>query len=187
MRIVHIILGETEKKLPAKEMSLLAHRETVRSAARIFGVPEAELRMEKAEGGKPYFPDHPEVHFSISHSGHRILIALSDVPCGADVEQVKEMPEDRMLSIARRIMSGGEYAAFLRAEDRSGAFFTAWVMKEAESKLSGRGFAAGFKTLRGDAPHLAVNAGHGYKAAVFAAEPFKSSVTNIYLKGSFHE
>ena len=47
--------------------------------------------VERAPRGKPYFPDRPELCFSLSHSGPWALCALGDGPVGADVEAVPEL------------------------------------------------------------------------------------------------
>ena len=41
------------------------------------------------EKGKPYFPDIPAVHFSISHTDGAVLAALSAAPVGVDVERLR--------------------------------------------------------------------------------------------------
>lgn len=46
--------------------------------------------VERAPGGKPYFPDRPGLCFSLSHSGPWALCALGDGPVGADVETVRD-------------------------------------------------------------------------------------------------
>ena len=38
--------------------------------------------------GKPFFPDRPELHFNLSHSGETVLCALSPSPVGCDVETI---------------------------------------------------------------------------------------------------
>ena len=38
--------------------------------------------------GKPFFPDRPDLHFNLSHSGETVLCALSPSPVGCDAETI---------------------------------------------------------------------------------------------------
>lgn len=76
------------------------------------------------ENGKPYFPAYPELHFSLSHTGTAVLVALSAHPVGADVER-------------RRAVR----PALERLADGSGdlELFELWTLRESCYKLTGRG------------------------------------------------
>ena len=39
--------------------------------------------------GKPYFPQYPGLHFNLSHSGPLTVCALSTLPVGVDIEQIR--------------------------------------------------------------------------------------------------
>lgn len=85
------------------------------------GLPEiAENSM-----GKPYFPEHPEVHFNISHTGGAVLVGVSDQPIGVDIEKIRPVSQRAM----RRL------AGVSTEED----FFQSWVRREARTKRSGNG------------------------------------------------
>lgn len=43
-------------------------------------------RIEVDELGKPFFPDHPDTHFSLSHTAGAAAAALADTPVGVDIE-----------------------------------------------------------------------------------------------------
>ena len=75
--------------------------------------------------GKPYFPDHPDVHFNLSHTAGAVLVALSDRPVGVDIERIRPVSPRTM----RRL-------ADVQTER---AFFESWVRREARSKRSGAG------------------------------------------------
>lgn len=75
--------------------------------------------------GKPYFPDHPDVHFNISHTSGAVLVGLSDQPVGVDIEKVRP--------VSRRTM---ERLADAKTET---AFFQSWVRREARAKRGGTG------------------------------------------------
>ena len=81
--------------------------------------------IKKTPNGKPYFPDRPEIHFSLSHARTHALCALSDKQVGADIE-------------SPRIISERVIQFFCSPEERS--FFDPldlWVLKESYIKLIG--------------------------------------------------
>ena len=46
-------------------------------------------RIGVDELGKPFFPDHPDTHFSLSHTAGAAAAALADTPVGVDIERVR--------------------------------------------------------------------------------------------------
>lgn len=75
--------------------------------------------------GKPWFPDHPEVCFSLSHTAGAVLAALSDRPVGADIEHLRPVSQRAMRRLAD--------------VSTERAFFESWVRREALAKRSGAG------------------------------------------------
>lgn len=96
-----------------------------------------------APGGKPYIPGGPE--FSLSHSGALAVIALADVPVGADAEKDRPVGE----AVRLRALTGAE-----RADSRDFLFF--WTRKEAALKCLGTGVdrAPGSLDVRADSAEL---------------------------------
>ena len=82
-------------------------------------------RIEVDELGKPFFPDHPDTHFSLSHTAGAAAAALADMPVGVDIERVRPVSVRAM-----------ERIAGVRTE---AAFFRSWVRREARAKRSGAG------------------------------------------------
>ena len=135
-------------------------------------------RIEVDELGKPFFPDHPDTHFSLSHTAGAAaaalagcflslshtegaaLLALSDAPVGADIERVRPVSVRAM-----------ERIAGVRTE---AAFFRSWVRREARVKRTGSGIVT---MMRTEAPlnrgefYYEVDAFHGYAAGVAAGQP----------------
>ena len=91
--------------------------------------------ISRREGGKPWFPDHPHLHFSLSRSGGLSLCALGEAPLGADIERVRE----RSGGLPRHVFSDGEYAWFQSRGSRWEDFYTLWTLKEARVKCTGEG------------------------------------------------
>ncbi len=101
--------------------------------AEVTGQPLPPIAL--APGGKPYFPGSPW-HFSISHTPHRVMVALATCPVGLDCEELeRKVPE----KLAGRILSPEELAQYQAAPDKNRALLTLWVLKEAAAKCTGRG------------------------------------------------
>lgn len=83
--------------------------------------------IEYPSRGKPCFPERPDVHFSISHTGGIALCAFGEMEVGADVER----PRKLYPGLEKRVMSPEEAAQF--------DFFQIWTLRESYYKLSGRG------------------------------------------------
>lgn len=91
------------------------------------------------EFGKPRLADHPGVHFSLSHSQDRALLAVSEGPeIGVDLEMMR--PVDH-LDLARRYFHPDEISAIERHDDPRQAFFRIWTLKEAVVKAIGLGLS----------------------------------------------
>ena len=96
-----------------------------------------------APGGKPYIPGGPG--FNLSHSGTLTVIALADVPVGADAEKDRPVGE----AVRLRALTGAE-----RADSRDFLFF--WTRKEAALKCLGTGVDRALDSLdvRADSAEL---------------------------------
>jgi len=104
--------------------------------------PPESLVFALGPGGKPELagPAPPDVHFSLSRSGDRCVIAVSAAgPVGIDLEEVREMPE--LEGIVRSRFAPDEAAEILAlsGEQRLRAFYRCWTRKEAYLKATGAG------------------------------------------------
>ena len=89
--------------------------------------------IARTDLGKPYIPEWPGVHFSISHTAAAAMVGLSERPVGVDIERIRP--------VSRRLLREVE-----PSEER---FFKTWVRREALVKCSGQGVGA---MLRGEPP-----------------------------------
>ena len=98
------------------------------------------------EQGKPYLPGLPDVHFSLSHSGTRVLCALSDAELGCDVEGTCRCDP----ALARRFFHPDETAWLLSLPPREqdGAFLRLWTLKESYVKAVGLGLSLPLDAFR---------------------------------------
>ena len=93
------------------------------------GLRECDQRYLTGKHGKPSLVDHPEIHFSISHTSHFVACAMADE---------MEMVMDR------------------RGEERQQLFARLWALKEAYLKAVGTGITDDFPSfsLENDIPRL---------------------------------
>ena len=116
--------------------------------ARHVARPPAEIPIARTRLGKPYVADLPSadgLRFSMSHAGDVTLVAVAfGREIGIDVERVRRDVE--LDEIARMQFSPREIDALAGLPDgqRSLAFFTIWVRKEALAKAQGGGISANF-------------------------------------------
>lgn len=98
--------------------------------------------------GKPYFPDYPQFHFSISHSGNYAVCAASDCEVGVDIQEIRPVKA----SIAERFFTETERMQMERVtgDEEIRMLFRIWSAKESYVKLTGRGMAEGLQTFTAD-------------------------------------
>ena len=109
-------------------------------ALRRFGLREKDMQYGVRENGKPYFPDHPELCFNLSHSGSMALCAVSGQEVGCDIEAIAAP----RLGVARRSYTEREYNDVLSRtseSEQAELFFRYWSLKESYMKFTGLGLA----------------------------------------------
>jgi 4'-phosphopantetheinyl transferase len=121
------------------------------------GVDPGDIRVDRAEGGKPFLAAPPgDLHFNLSHSGELAFIAVArGREVGVDVEAIRPLEHARR--IAERV--------FIEEAD----FFRNWARREALLKATGAGVlgpvpADGWEVVD-------VDAGPGYAAALAIRAP----------------
>ena len=110
--------------------------------------PESgSFRIERQPKGKPYFPNLPDLHFSVSHSGEIFVCALSNFPVGVDIQEYKKRPDEaeRCRKIAARFFHFDEVDAL--DADTVSAFYIIWTAKEAYVKFTGDGIDGDFSAF----------------------------------------
>lgn len=144
--------SETRKKkidrcrFLSDRMQLLAAESLLQLAWREAGRPADAFSYAYGRNGKPYFPDAPELHFSLSHSGEYAMLAVSDAEIGCDIERIRHVRD----GVARRILTPEEYAALPPCGEpaRDEQFTRFWVAKESCFKACGEGIFAGPASVR---------------------------------------
>ena len=100
---------------------------------RAFGPREYRL----GPWGKPFLPGGP--HFSLSHSGERVMLVVADTPCGCDIE-LRRADRD-LAGIARRHFHPDAAEDFSRLGATPELFYRLWTLAESYMKGVGKGFA----------------------------------------------
>lgn len=90
--------------------------------------------LEQDSQGKPYFPDCPQLHFNLSHSGDLWVCAFAREPVGLDIQQ---QDNRRWEALAIRYFHPRE-VQLVRARGAA-AFFDVWSAKESYLKYLGCG------------------------------------------------
>lgn len=107
-------------------------------------LPAEELVIERGEFGKPYLLDFPQWQFNLSHSGEKLLIAVSnEMPVGIDIEKIK--PRRALTELVKKCFAVSEqnYWLNLPESEKLTVFYDFWTRKEAVVKGIGRGIALG--------------------------------------------
>ena len=110
------------------------------------GAHPDDLAFAFGPHGKPFLPDAPEIHFSLSHTRGLAMAVVASVPVGCDVERTDRSFQP---ALVRRVFSPAERTRFsaLPEPDRPGEFFRVWTLKEAYLKALGTGFQTDPSTL----------------------------------------
>lgn len=103
------------------------------------GVKASELFV--SDRGKPYVVDHGDLCFNLSHSGDRLVIAVSDGPVGIDIQKAVAQRD----AITKRISTVEEISRFhsMITDD----FKLFWAIKESYSKLTGLGIGTDYTKI----------------------------------------
>jgi 4'-phosphopantetheinyl transferase len=107
-----------------------------------FGCAPENLRIARAEGGKPEVTRPKGWHLSLSHGAEFSLLAISRVgPLGIDHEKRRAINDVAKLTHDFFGDDAKDLLTKLRTTEREKAFLAAWVSLEALLKATGEGFA----------------------------------------------
>lgn len=115
-------------------------------ALQSFGLREKDMEYISGENGKPFFKNHPEIHFNISHSKSCVICSVSDNPVGCDTEKIGKAD----LRIAKRFFAEKEknfVNSITNTEEQNESFYRIWTLKESYIKYTGNGLAQGLASF----------------------------------------
>lgn len=127
---------------------------------------------ERAEFGKPFFPDLPERQFNLSHSGPYALCALDSRPVGVDI-QIIGPHRPRIL---QRVCSPAERNWLERQGDLWTAFAQLWALKESRAKYTGAGLTSPIAEIKVPLPAPGVLALDGLLFRVYSGPGWRAAV-----------
>lgn len=140
---------QAQKFVLGKE-SYIASRWLLRNTlARYLGLAPAAMEFLRTDKGKPYLPQR-EIHFSLSHSEHWSLLAVSRAEfIGVDIEVVTATSAKNLISIAKNYYHPQELARLqaLAGIAQNDYFYRLWTLKEAFFKAIGTGISAGLEKI----------------------------------------
>jgi 4'-phosphopantetheinyl transferase len=145
------VLDKTEQTQARKLKNALLHKRYVEIHGRLRNLlaqmlnqsPE-KIRIKKAEHGKPYLADYPELAFNLSHSADRLIIAVSwNCQLGVDIEICKQ--RINLPGLVEKCFAEEESAYWTKLPETQKIleFYRFWTRKEAFVKATGRGIASG--------------------------------------------
>ncbi len=134
------------KEQQVKEQSALGYELLRELLARYWQIDlsnETEP-IARQKQGKPYLVYHPELHFSISHSGARVICALGQTEMGIDIQLMEERDYRK---VARRVLNEEEWQRYEDSGYETARFIADWTRKESYLKYRGTGIACDLRAL----------------------------------------
>ncbi|MBR2145842.1 MAG: 4'-phosphopantetheinyl transferase superfamily protein [Muribaculaceae bacterium] len=113
---------------------------------REHGLRERDMQYSEGEHGKPFFVNHPELHFNLSHSGNLVACAIGNKPVGIDIQNIVKLRR----SLVNYTMSAAEIAqldAMTSVDDQELFFTQLWTLKESYVKATGTGLSHNFPSF----------------------------------------
>lgn len=96
-----------------------------------------------SEHGKPYMPEHPEIHFNLSHCVKGVACAVGDAPVGVDICEIRDFNDN----MAARVLCTNEAERLRHADNKNACFAEIWSRKEAYLKMLGTGIVDGLRDV----------------------------------------
>lgn len=108
--------------------------------------PAPAITFRSTKNNKPgiSYPPAPNIHFNLSDSADRVVIAVASSPVGIDVELIN--PKFSYQAILNNNFSLHE-AAYINLDDNFKRFFLLWTRKEAILKATGIGLTDHLKLI----------------------------------------
>ncbi len=161
--------ADSERLVRARRMRTRDARLRCLAAGWLLRKAIGPLAVERNAWGRPQVAGGGPPFFSLSHSGNLVMVAVSDQPCGCDIEE--RLPGRPFAKIAERHFHPAEFSDFRRLGGTPALFYRLWTLGESYMKAVGKGFALPPRTFRHEAtpPHrLLESTEPGFRAWRFA-------------------
>ncbi len=126
-----------------KKVTLISNGLAKEKIAEEYSIDVKDIVFSVHTNGKPFCKSHTNIHFSISHSGTFVAVAISDKEIGIDIELLKEPSE----KIINRVCCENEINVINSSENKKEKFTEIWTEKEAYLKALGTGIDRELKTV----------------------------------------
>ena len=113
--------------------------------ADVYCMPPEKMIIAAGVNGKPRLNDYAGIHFNVSHTHERAVIALSKHRIGIDLEHMN--PAFDFASVAEFACSAAELKLLSETVSPRTEFFKLWTRKEAFLKGLGTGLVNDLKTI----------------------------------------
>lgn len=133
-------------KLPKDKILSLGAGILLDFALQSYGLREKDMEYILGENGKPFFKNHPEIYFNISHSKSCVICSVSDYSVGCDIEKIGKAD----LRVANRFFAEKEKNFVFSKknnEEQNESFYRIWTLKESYIKHTGKGLAQGLASF----------------------------------------
>ena len=145
------VLDKVEKAQAARIQNPLLHKRYVEVHGRLRQLvaqklkhSPSELIIKKAEHGKPYLADYPQLAFNLSHSADKFILAIAlNCQLGIDIESCKRRVN--LDGLVNKCFASEEITYWRQLPDteKPQAFYRFWTRKEAFVKATGKGIVLG--------------------------------------------
>lgn len=116
-----------------KKESLVARFLLDKLSYEIYHITLKELVLKKNNLGKPYFQNNNQLHCSISHSNGWVIVGISDVNFGIDIEKID-------IDKAHELETAFSSSEWSQIKNDPILVLTSFSFKESVSKMLGTGF-----------------------------------------------
>lgn len=154
-------------------------------AGRITGKAPQSVSIIAAQTGKPILSDAPNWHFSVSHTGDWVLLAVGQTPLGVDVEFVN--PRFIIDDLIPTVLSAAEQRALIESPDSHLFFYECWTRKEALVKATGEGVTDDFINIPAlEGEHIVKSSliGNSFPWQIqpfFVNDTYPAALANVYI------
>ncbi len=128
-------------RLPEDQLRSLGAGVLLNYALNLLGYQEKNLKVAFNEFGKPYYPNLPNFHFNLSHSGKYVVLATDDKEVGIDIQKVVKGKEKAI----SKVLNEKELETLRNKKTKD--YVRLWTYKESYVKYLGLGLNKDIKNI----------------------------------------
>ncbi|MCY7360184.1 MAG: 4'-phosphopantetheinyl transferase superfamily protein [Rudanella sp.] len=154
-------------------------------AGQITGKAPQSVSIVAVPTGKPILRENPNWHFSVSHTGDWVLLAVGQTPLGVDIEFVN--PRFIIDDLIPSVLSAAEQRVLIESTDSHLFFYECWTRKEALVKATGEGITNDFINIPAlEGEHMVKSSliGNNFPWQIqpfFVSDTYPAALANVYI------